>query len=166
VTLGTGHRKIDTGNIGHKTRPMLPVSIFLCLVSNVTRVYLSVSCAQCYPCLSFCVLCPMLPVSIFLCLVSNVTCVFGQETQKDRPRVTLDTRHTKIDTGDIEHKTQKNQFYPCLSLCVLCPMFPVSIFLCLVSNVTRVYISVSRVQFYPCLSFFVLYPNWTRETEI
>ena len=76
---------------------MLPVSIFfggvcvffLCLVSNDTGVYLSVSCIQCYPCLSFlvgfvssyCVLCPMLPVSIFfggvcvffLRLVSNVS---------------------------------------------------------------------------------------------
>jgi hypothetical protein len=43
---------------------MLPVYIFLCLVSNVTRVYLSVS------------FCPMLPVSIFLCLVSDVTRVY------------------------------------------------------------------------------------------
>jgi hypothetical protein len=73
---------------------MLPVSIFLCLVSNVTRVYLSVSCVQCYPCLSFCVLCPMLPVSIFLCLVSNVTRVY-------------------LSVSCV-------QCYPCLSFCVLC----------------------------------------------
>jgi hypothetical protein len=85
--------------------PMLPMSIFfggvcvfsLRLVPNVLRVYLfwcgpcllSVSCVQCYPCLSFLVecvssfyvLCPMFSVSIFsggvrvffLCLVSNVT---------------------------------------------------------------------------------------------
>jgi hypothetical protein len=86
--MDTRHRKIDTGNIGHKTQkcylclsfcvvcPMLPVYVVLCLVSNVTRVYLSVSCVQCYPCLSFWVLCQMLPVFIFLCLVSNVTRVY------------------------------------------------------------------------------------------
>jgi hypothetical protein len=67
--MDTRHRKIDTCSIGHKT-------IFLCVVSNVTRVYLSVSCVHCYPYLSFCVLCPMLPLSIFLCLVSNVTPVY------------------------------------------------------------------------------------------
>jgi multisubunit Na+/H+ antiporter MnhC subunit len=44
---------------------MLHVSIFLCLVPNVTRVYLSLSCVQCYTCLSFCVLSSMLPVCIF-----------------------------------------------------------------------------------------------------
>jgi hypothetical protein len=83
--------------------PMLHMSIFLCLVSNVTRVYLPVSYVQCYPCLSFCVLCPMLPVSIFLCLVSNVTRVY-----------------ISVSCG---------QCYPCLSFCFLCPMFLVSIFL-------------------------------------
>jgi hypothetical protein len=83
-------------------RSMLPVSIFLCLVSNATRVYLSVSCVQCYPCLSFCVLCPMLPVSIFLCLVSNT--IHRQKTQ-----VTLNTRHRKIDTGNIGQKTKKDR---------------------------------------------------------
>jgi hypothetical protein len=99
--------------------PLLPVYIFfdgvrvffLCLVSNDTGVYLSVSCVQCYPCLSFfggvrvylsvscvqcypclsflvecvssfCVLCPMLPVSIFF----GGVCV-------------LDKRHRKIDTN-------------------------------------------------------------------
>jgi hypothetical protein len=172
--LGTIHRKIDTGNI--------------CIVSNVIRGYLSVSCAQCYPCLSFCILCLMLPVSVFLCLVSNVTrvylsvscvqwytclsfCVlcpmlpvsiFGHKTQNDRhgnighkkqknrhgkhwkqdteikTRATLGTRPIKIDTGNI--------------------VLPVSIFLCLVSNGTRVYHSVSCAQCYPCLSFCVLYP--------
>ena len=111
---------------------MLPVSIFLCLVSNATRVYLSVSCVHCYPCLSFCVLCPMLPVSIFLFLVSNVTRVY----------LYVSCVHC----------------YPCLSLCVLCPMIPVSIFLCLVSNVTRVYLSVSCVHCYPYLSLCVLCP--------
>jgi hypothetical protein len=84
----------------------LPVSIFLCLVPNVARVYLSVSCAQCCPCLSVCVLCPMLPVSIFLCLVCNVTRVY--------------------------FSVSCVQCYLCLSFCVLCPMSPVSIFLCLV----------------------------------
>jgi nitrogen fixation-related uncharacterized protein len=126
--LDTRHRKIDTGNIGQKTQkdrngqywtqdterqirvtlgtrnsvlcPMLPVSIFLCLVPNVTRVCLSVSCVQCYPCLSFCVLCPMLPVSIFLCLVTNVTRVY-------------------LSVSCV-------QCYPCLSFCVLCPMLLVS----------------------------------------
>jgi hypothetical protein len=48
-----------------------------------------VSYVQCYPCLSFCVLCPMLPVFIFLCLVTNVTCVYN--------------------TGNIGHKTQKDK---------------------------------------------------------
>jgi hypothetical protein len=78
--------------------PLVPVSIFLCLVPNVTHVYLSVSYAQCYPCLSFCILCPMLPVSIFLCLIPNVARVS-----------TLGTRHRKIDTGNIAHKTQKDR---------------------------------------------------------
>ena len=115
--------------------PFLWVRVFfLCLMSNVTRVYLfwwgscllSVSCAQCYPCISFligfvssfCVLCLMVLVSIFLCLVSNVTRVY--------------------------------LFWwgPCLSFSVLCPMLPVSIFfdgvcvffLCIVSNVLHVYL--------------------------
>jgi hypothetical protein len=130
--LDTRHRKIDTGNIGHKTqkdrhgyhcypcltfcvlRPMIPVSIVLCLVPNVTRVYLYVSCAQCYPCLSFCVLCPMLPVSIFLFIVSNVTRVY-------------------LSVSCV-------QCYPCLSFSVLCSMLPMSIFLCLMPNITRVFL--------------------------
>jgi hypothetical protein len=78
VALGTGHIKIEMGNIGHKTQ------------KDRTRIYLSVSCFQCYSCLSFCVLRPMLPVSIFLCLVPNVT---------DR----------KIDTGNIGNRTQKDR---------------------------------------------------------
>jgi hypothetical protein len=138
--LDTRHRKIDTGNIGNKKQKnrygMLHLSIFLCLVSNVTCICLSVSCVQCCPCLSFCVLCSMLPVSIFLCLVSNVTrmcrsvscvqcypclsfCVLcpmlplsvflclKQDTER-QIRVTLDTRHRKIDTGNIGHKTQND----------------------------------------------------------
>jgi hypothetical protein len=60
--MDTRHRKIDTG--------------FLCLVSNVTHVYLSVSCVQCYTCLSLCVLCSLLHVFIFLCLVPHVTRVY------------------------------------------------------------------------------------------
>jgi hypothetical protein len=74
------------------------VSIFLCLVSNVTRVYLSVSCVQCYSCLSFCVLCPMLPVSIVLFLVFDVS------------RLYLSVSCVQwIDTGNIGHKTQKDR---------------------------------------------------------
>ena len=188
--------------------PMLPVSmllvgsvsIFLCLVPNVTRVYvvggvrvyLSVSCAQCYPCLcfwwgsclSFCALCPMLPVSmllvgfvsIFLCLVPNVTrvYVFGGV------RVYLSVPCAQC------YPCLCCWWGPCLSFCVLCPMLPVSmflvgsvsIFLCLVPNVTRVYrfwwgpclLSVPCAQCYPCLSFLVgsvsiflcLVPNVTR----
>jgi hypothetical protein len=38
------------------------------------------------------------------------------------------------------------QCCPCLSFCVLCPMLPVSVFLCLVPNVTRVYRSVPYAQ--------------------
>jgi hypothetical protein len=103
-----------------------------------------VSCLQCYPCLSFCVLCPMLRVSIFLCLVSNVTPVWQHWTQDTQRqiRATLDTRHRRIDTGNMGHKTQKDRH----------------VFLCLVSNVTRVYLSVSCAQCYPCLSFCVLCP--------
>jgi uncharacterized membrane protein YsdA (DUF1294 family) len=132
--------------------PMLPMSIFLCLVSIVTRVYLSVSGVQC----------------------------FGHKTQKDRHGyhwtqdterktwVTLDTRHKTIDTDNSGHKTQKDkhrsvylslsssQCYPCLFFSVLCPMLPLSIFLCLVPNIPGVYLYVSCVQCYPCLSFCVL----------
>jgi hypothetical protein len=105
--------------------PMLLVSIFLCLVSNVTLVYLSLSCVQCYPCLSFCVLCPMLSVSIFLCLVPNVIRIY-----------------LSVSCA---------QCYSCLSFFVLCPTFPVSIFLCLVPNFTRVYLSLSCAHCSPCL---------------
>jgi hypothetical protein len=84
-------------------------------------VFLSVSCAQCYPCISFCVLCPMLHESIFLCLVSNVTRVY-------------------LSVSCV-------QSCPCLSFCVLCPMLHVSIFLCLESNVTRICLSVSCTHF-------------------
>jgi hypothetical protein len=128
---------------------MLPVSIFLCLVPNVTRFYLSVSCAQCYACLSFCVFRPMLHVSISLCLVPNVSCVYHS--------VSMGTRHRQIDTGNFGHKTQKVKHgYHLrtkkgridtgnngLSFFVMCPMLPVSIFLCLVPNVIRVYLCVS-----------------------
>jgi hypothetical protein len=163
---------------------------FLCLVSNDTGVYLSVSCVQCYPCLSFlvgfvssfCVLCQMLPVSIFfggvrlffLCPMSNVTRVY------------------LFWWGSCLLSVSCAQCYPCISFlmgfmssfCVLCLMILVSIFLCLVFNVTRVYLflvgsvsiflclvsnvtrvylfwwgssllSVSCVQCYPCLSFLV-----------
>jgi hypothetical protein len=123
--MDTRHIQIDTSNNGHKTQKdrnnvnrvclsvscvqccpylsfcvlcsMLPVSIFLCLVSIATRVYLSVSCVHCYPCLSFCVLCPMLPVFFFLCHVSNITRIY-----------------LSVSCG---------QCYPCLSFCVLCLMF-------------------------------------------
>jgi hypothetical protein len=134
--------------------PMLPMSIFLCLVSNVTHVYLSVSCAECYTCLSFCVLYPMLPLSIvmspraqcypclsfcvlcpnvtsvYFCLVTNVTGGFSLCLMPSGTRV-----------------------YRYVSMCL---MLHVSIFLCLVPNVTRVYLSLSCVQCYPCLSFCVL----------
>jgi hypothetical protein len=129
---------------------MLPVSIFLCHMSNVTRVYLSLFSAKCYPCLFFSVLCPMLPVSIFLCLVPNVTHVYLSVSS-------LDTRHRKMDTGNIGHKTQKDR-HVSLSFCVLCPILPVSIFLGLLPNVTRVYLSLSCAQCYPYLSFCVLCP--------
>jgi hypothetical protein len=141
---------------------MLPVSIYLC-----------VSCSQCYPCLSFCVLCPLLSVFIFLCLGPNVSRVY----------LSVGTRHRKIGTGNIgqktkkyrhgniEHKTQKDrhvsrvylsvycaQCYTSLSFCVLCPMFPLTIFLCIVPNATRLYLSVSCAQCSPCLHFFVFCP--------
>jgi hypothetical protein len=87
VTLGTRHRKIDTGNIGNKTQKDTVVTLNTRqrkrdtgnignMTPNVTGVYLSLSCAQCYPFLPFFVLCPMLHVSIFLCIVSNGTCVY------------------------------------------------------------------------------------------
>ena len=106
------------------------MSIFLCLVSNVTRVYLPVSYVQCYPSLSFCVLCPMLPISIFLCIAPNVARFY-------------------ISVSCV-------QCSPCLSFCVMCSMLPLSMFLCLVPNVSRVYLSVSCAQCYRCLSFCVL----------
>jgi hypothetical protein len=133
--LGTRHKKIDTG----------PMSIFLCLVPNTTRVYLYVSCAHCYPCLSFCVLCPMLPVSIFLCPVSNVTRVYLSVSCVHCYPVTLDTRHRKIDTGNIGHETQKDRHGKHWT------MLTVSVILCLVSNVARLYLSVYCVQCYLCL---------------
>jgi hypothetical protein len=79
----------------------------------------------------------------------------------------LDTRHRKIDTGNTGPKSHKDryltlvsctQFCPYLSFCVLCPLLPVSICLCLVPNDGRVYLSVSCVQCCPCLSFCVLCP--------
>jgi hypothetical protein len=107
---------------------MLPVSIFMCLVSNVTRVYLSVSCVQCYPCLTFCVLSPMMPMSIFLCLVPNVTRVYlSLSCAQCYPCLSFCVLCPML---------------PCLSFCVLCPMLPVSIFLCLLSNFSRVYLYV------------------------
>jgi hypothetical protein len=134
--LDTRHRKIDTDNIGHKTQkdvqcylclsfcvlcPMLPVSIFLCIVPNGSHVYLYVFCVQCYTCLSVCALCPLLPVSIFLCLVPNVAVFIFLCLLSNVSRVYLSVSCV--------------QCYPCLSLCVLCPMLHVFIFLCLVSNV-------------------------------
>jgi hypothetical protein len=100
----------------------------------------------------------------------------------------LETRHRKIDICNIEHKTEKDRYgqhwtqdkerqtrlsinvtpvylsvssvqcYPCLSVCVLCPLLPVFIFLCLVPNVTRVCLSVYCAQCYTCLSFCVSCP--------
>jgi hypothetical protein len=145
--------------------PVLPVSIFfggvrlffLCLVSNVTRVYLfwwsvcllSVSCVQCSSCLSFlvrsvssfCVLYPMLPVAIFF---DGIRVFFLRLV----PNVTRDYLFLVRYVS---------------SFCVLYLMISVYIFLCLVSNVTRVYLfwwgscllSVSYVQCYPYLSFLV-----------
>jgi uncharacterized protein YuzB (UPF0349 family) len=128
--------------------PNVTVSIFLCLVPNVTRVYLSVSCVLCYPCLSFCVLCSMLLNTRHRKIqMGNIghkkqNYRHGQHWTQDtkrQTRVTLNTKHRKIDTV---------QWYPCLSFCVLCPMLPVSIFLCLESNDNRVYLCVSFVQCY------------------
>jgi hypothetical protein len=159
------------GNIGQKTQKE-DTTLFWC-----GSCLLSVSFVQCSPCLSFlvgsvfsfCVLCPMLPVSIFFggvcvffpCLVPSVTRVYF------------------FWWGSCLLSVSYVQCYPCLSFlmgfvssfCVLCPMLPVSIFfggvrvffLCLVSNVTRIYIfwwsvcllSVSCVQCSPCLSFLV-----------
>jgi hypothetical protein len=184
---------------------MLHVSIFfggvrvffLCLKSNVTRInlfwwgpsFLSVSCVQCYPCLSvlvecvssFCVLCPMFSVSIFfggvrvffLCLVPNVTRVFlfwwGRVFF---PCLVSNVTRVYLFWWSVcLHSVSCAQCYPCISFlmgfvssfCVLCLMIPVSIFRCLVSNVTRVYLfwwgscllSVSCVQCSPCLSCLV-----------
>jgi hypothetical protein len=88
---------------------MLPVSIFLCLVPNVARVYLSVTCAHYYPCLSFCVLCPMLPVSIFLCLVPIVTLVYLSVSCVQCYQCLFGPHQKKIDTGNMGHKTQKDR---------------------------------------------------------
>jgi hypothetical protein len=121
--MGTRHRQIDMGNIGYKTQKDR---------HGVAHTFLSVSCALCFPCLSFCVLCPLLPVPIFLCLVPNVARVY-----------------LSVSCA---------QCCPCLSFCVLWPILPVSIFLCLVPNVTHVYLSVSCTQCYSCLSFCVVSP--------
>jgi hypothetical protein len=71
-------------------------------------------------------------------------------------------RQRKIDTRNIGHKIYLSmycaQWFTSLSLCVLCPLLPVSICMCLVSIVTRVYLSVSCAQCYTCLSFCVLCP--------
>ena len=101
------------------------MSIFMCLMSNVTRVYFSVSCTQCCPYLSVCVLCPMLPVSIFLCLLPNVAVSIFLCLVPNVAYVYLSVSFT--------------QCCPCIAFCALCPMLPVSIFLCLVPNVARVY---------------------------
>jgi hypothetical protein len=109
--MGTRHRKIDTDNIGYKTQknrhvylsvsctqcyPCLSLCVF---VPNGSRGYLSVSCAQMVQ-VSICVLCPMLPVASRCVLwqvlpVSIVMCPCAQ-------------------------------CYTCLSFCVLNPMLPVS----------------------------------------
>jgi hypothetical protein len=195
------------------------VSVFLvCLMSNVTREYLfcwdscllCVSCAQCYPCISFlmgfvssfCVLCLMILVSIFLCLVFNVTRVYLFLVGSVSIFLCLVSNVTRVYLfwwSVCLLSVSCVQCYPCLSFlvecvssfcglcpmfsvsiflvrsvssfCALCPMLPVSIFfggvrvffLCLMSNVIRVYLfwwgscllSVSYVQRYPCLSFLV-----------
>jgi hypothetical protein len=90
--------------------PMLPVSIFLCLVPkcyqclsvSCAQCYpwlLSVSYAQCYPCLSLCVYVPNVTTGFSLCLVSN----------ERYTRVTLNSRHRKKDTCNIGHKTKKDR---------------------------------------------------------
>jgi hypothetical protein len=120
--MDTRHRKKDTGNIrqSNVTRICLSVSCVQCytclsfcvLFSNVTRICLSVSCVQCFSYLSFCIFCPMLPVSVYMCLVSNVTriCLSVSCVHTERKTcVTLDTRHRKIDTCNIGHKTQKDR---------------------------------------------------------
>jgi nitrogen fixation-related uncharacterized protein len=146
-------------------------------MSNVTRIYLSVSCAQCCTCLSFCVLCPMFPVSIFLCLVSNVFRVYFFVSCVQFylcTRVTLDTRHRKTETGDIRHKTQKKWTQVKLDTrnkkidtenSVLCPMFPVSIFLCLVSNFTCVHFLCVLCLMLPVSIFLCLVSNVTRNWD-
>jgi hypothetical protein len=98
---------------------LLSFRVLLCRVSNGARICLSVSCVQCYKCLSFCVLCQMLHVSIFLCLVSNVTRIcLSVSCVQCYPClsfcilcsfVTFDTKHRKTNTGNIGHKTQKDR---------------------------------------------------------
>jgi hypothetical protein len=63
---------------------MLHLSIFLCLVPNVTRVYLSLSWAQSYLCLS-----------VFV-------------TQKDR-QGNIGHKTNKDDTGNMVHKKKKDR---------------------------------------------------------
>jgi hypothetical protein len=72
--MDTRNIQVDTCNNGHKTQKDRQGQHWT--QDTVTRVYLSVSYVQCYPCLSVCVLCSMLPVSIFMCLVSNATRVY------------------------------------------------------------------------------------------
>jgi hypothetical protein len=131
--------------------PMLPVFICLCLVPKVTRVHLSVCCAQCYLCLSFCVLCSMLPVCNLLCLVPNVTGNIGHKTV-----IHFYLSVFCAQCYPVYLSVSCAQCYSCLSFFVLCPTLLVSIFLCLEHNVTRFYLSVSCAQCYSCLSFFVL----------
>jgi hypothetical protein len=126
---------------------MFSVSIFLCLVPNVSRTYISLSCAQCYNCLSFCVLCSMLPVSlcpvfpvsIFLCRVPNVARVYLFCLVPNVTRVYISMSCAQWYPC---LSVSCSQCYPFLSFCVFFPMLPVSIFLYLVSNVARVYLSV------------------------
>jgi hypothetical protein len=99
VTLGKRHRKIESGNIGQKTQKDKHGQHWAQDTENVPRVYLSVSCAQCYPCLYFCALCPILPVSIFLCLVPDVAHVYFYVSCA--------------------------QCCPCPSFCILCQMLPI-----------------------------------------
>jgi Pyruvate/2-oxoacid:ferredoxin oxidoreductase delta subunit len=107
--MGTRNRKIYTGNIEHKTQKDRQEKHWTQDTERKTlENYLSVSCAQCSLCLSFCVLYQMLPVAIFLCLLTNVARVY-----------------LSVSCA---------QCYQCLSFCVLCPMFHVSIFLCLVND--------------------------------
>jgi hypothetical protein len=133
--------------------PMLPVSI----VFGGIRVYLSVPCAQYYPYLSFLVG----SVSIFLCLVPNITRVYRFWWDPCLSFCVLfPMLPVSIVFGGIRVylSVPCAQYYPCLSFLV----GSVSIFLCLVPNVTRVYrfwccpclLSVSCAQCYPCLCFW------------